>query len=1206
MSVLGYSRLIYLFLFIINGLGKSSNSSCMPTITTCGYTVPSGDIHLRYGHEPLEIVCTFYQDMFPPNVTASSILFFKKGNVSIYPNTPYDILDESAERVEVLNSTSIRLVIKKPQKMITTYNCACNTARAAPETNAESACSNTVVVGIPPQNITDFKCIDDNWDKIFCSWTLPNNYAVTTYDVFYTFGYTNPHFCRYNDSKVRCHRHKQCDSKRCYKSSNITKHRPKPHKQVYNRTKKFRPKKVNNVTGFPATDNSDTRMNFTIGPGAGIFVESEPKFQFTIKMSNVFGNSTHSLVWNHFKNIIFRPPGAPAGPTGRSLSPSVINLKWDLSAKLPAFPDKLLYKITYKCNIFCDAWKEAPDLLYKPESAVKSLQYNLTHLEFAHVLYDIRVRVKVAKASDDTLSNYSSVVVKTLSKIPDHPPRTTIGSFQLENDEVYVYFQKIPPQRENGEGFRYAVESEPRLNMTELTSTYAKFVGLEQGTRYTMTIRSQNNVGNSTGHSVVYIPSKPAKRPMRLWTIEHSSTEYELEWKPPPNKHEIMNYTLFWCEQQKVRPHPCDGLLNWTVIPNHLTKYNVTVRPTNQVYQFAIAANGANGSSGMLWSSCTLLTNRRVQKINQVIIKSGGPNFIELNWSQECFELNSDVVGYVIYYCTTNNDEIDVCDSPMRNVTINATLSEYHSENVTGLLPYRTYLLAVSAKTATTIGARSDFVRNITSEAAPSTPPLDVEDIPNLRTNSSVTIRWKPPTELNGKLERYIIKYNDRFDNASSDASNHTLRGLDSYKNYKVSVSACTKFCSAFSHEIDVFTKMGVPDAPSRPFVDSYDDDSVTISWSKPHNPRGTVKYYQIVVAAQKDEIAGDVINGTDSEVFSYRNCRADGEPAGRGKYIRVRAVNEIGNEHYPGEWSEPLNITNCNLGDNLTLYFVVIGIVVALVALVCITKRVYDKCAVMKRLEVVLPPGLASLEDTSEKGKTDINRFYPDEELLLDKIAEKCPTRDSSGCSSGQESITSSNESTAHLSIDSGTDQTRSVADEKENSLRLRNVSSKGYVLHDPTPTVNRGTKPAPNAPANYIVLGVDPAAKPAPDASSPYVTVSDGDAPNDKPPAPDFFKTPNPGYVPFSNAPPAGKNAGYVLAGDLSLPAIEPKATAGYVEAAAAAPKPVAWQQPAVEPSLTKPGYVSVGEAPAPVKEAGKGYVPHRQFEVKSLKED
>lgn len=57
-----------------------------------------------------------------------------------------------------------------------------------------------------------------------------------------------------------------------------------------------------------------------------------------------------------------------------------------------------------------------------------------------------------------------------------------------------------------------------------------------------------------------------------------------------------------------LRGLQCSGYLDWMEIPGDRTVDNITV-PTNDVYQFAVAADSWNISSGMVWSTCTRMHN---------------------------------------------------------------------------------------------------------------------------------------------------------------------------------------------------------------------------------------------------------------------------------------------------------------------------------------------------------------------------------------------------------------------------------------------------------------------------------------------------------------------------------------------------------------------------------------------------------------------
>ena len=53
----------------------------------------------------------------------------------------------------------------------------------------------------------------------------------------------------------------------------------------------------------------------------------------------------------------------------------------------------------------------------------------------------------------------------------------------------------------------------------------------------------------------------------------------------------------------------CEGQLDWKEVGNETRTVNITL-PTENIYQFAVAANTLEYSSGMVWATCTILHNK--------------------------------------------------------------------------------------------------------------------------------------------------------------------------------------------------------------------------------------------------------------------------------------------------------------------------------------------------------------------------------------------------------------------------------------------------------------------------------------------------------------------------------------------------------------------------------------------------------------------
>ena len=152
----------------------------------------------------------------------------------------------------------------------------------------------------------------------------------------------------------------------------------------------------------------------------------------------------------------------------------------------------------------------------------------------------------------------------------------------------------------------------------------------------------------------------------------------------------------------------------------------------SKIFQFAIAANTRESSSGMLWAACTIIHNKNMGKLKNVWINRVGPTFIELGWKLDCTDGIGSVEGYIVYFCPIKSPLHSECKgsawvhtsiflrssflAPQANTTFgDTTISR---GNITGLNPYTTYMLTISVITKhTTFSQQSDPLYNTTLEA---------------------------------------------------------------------------------------------------------------------------------------------------------------------------------------------------------------------------------------------------------------------------------------------------------------------------------------------------------------------------------------------------------------------------------------------------------------------------------------------------------
>nr|XP_050852109.1 uncharacterized protein LOC127064705 [Vespula vulgaris]XP_050852110.1 uncharacterized protein LOC127064705 [Vespula vulgaris] len=733
-------------------------------------------------------------------------------------------------------------------------------------------------------------------------------------------------------------------------------------------------------------------------------------YTFILNIENVLGNISVSYKFHHFAHVI---PAKPANLSVINKTSDSAILRWNVPFPMQNFPPGLHHRITYQNQ--WDHQKSWQIINITNDIHMPKRYYNLTGLKYANTGYDVRVFMKSALAvGEDKWSKFSDITFRTPARLPALPPRTDIGSFEIAenniNRDIYLYWQAIPQYLENGDNFKYQIdyveESGRKLALipNETTRTYAKFKGISFNS-YRFEIVATNIIGMSKERSKIFVPSKfeIPREPVAFTKIAFDGGLYELSWKPPSMNTEITNYTIFWCDNERDRPYQCTGFLDWVHVSKNTTIYNMTVPDAKKVYQFAISANTKKGSSGMVWASCTVIHNKVVGKMKSVWINRIGSDFIEVGWKLDCSDRIGIVEGFNIYYCPIMSPFNLNCKGSKLNTTIKADPHTIHGI-VNNLKPYTTYMLAVAVLTKSGEGLHSDPLYNTTLEAAPSTPPKDVT-IVNV-TNTTMFITWKPPDAMNGVLRYYEVYYNGRAQKVE-EANHIELKELLAYKNYSVNVAACTVSCSVKSPTIYKVTEIGVPGKIHVPNVRFMNSSQVIVIWSKPQNSAGHLDYYEIFSSD------GEIQNSTKTDAqLPIPDCKTVGRE--RLYQFRVRAVNIApDNTYLKGPWSDPGEGNCYSDGPSFKVWVViwVIGSLSGVAFLFCLaytSKRMWLKCKAMQDVEVKLPPGLAPNMKLLQKGG---------EQHIRQSSA------DSSGCSSGQESVTSSLTSDSQVSSDSGTE---------------------------------------------------------------------------------------------------------------------------------------------------------------------------------------
>ena len=91
-------------------------------------------------------------------------------------------------------------------------------------------------------------------------------------------------------------------------------------------------------------------------------------------------------------------------------------------------------------------------------------------------------------------------------------------------------------------------------------------------------------------------------------------------------------------------------------VSNSTRSVNVTL-PSNNVYQFAVAANTETYSSGMVWATCTIIHNKVVGKLKTVTVDVVKKDSMKLRWRLDCSDRVGIVTGYRVIFCPIARDD---------------------------------------------------------------------------------------------------------------------------------------------------------------------------------------------------------------------------------------------------------------------------------------------------------------------------------------------------------------------------------------------------------------------------------------------------------------------------------------------------------------------------------------------------------------------
>ncbi|XP_042865030.1 uncharacterized protein LOC122248791 isoform X3 [Penaeus japonicus] len=1022
----------------------------------CAAIRPVGDINREVGSS-YEAYCLFD----PKRVNVSEVYFQHWSEVDRF-KIPHEVLNSSAIKVVVQHDEMIDYKLK----CMMTY-----------KDETKFLCERKVNIGYPPQDVQNMTCISKNWEQLNCSWVEPQNpVAVKYYLTYVVAGFR--------------------DTSRCPK----------------------------NQTGktWCSWENTDfaQRDEWILTFTANNALKSGVEFVHNISV---------------YENVIPKPAEEL---TAHVQSPHSIKLSWKLPHPIDTFPGKIRQEVSYRerpDESLLDEleWIVVNNSLIKPPLFEK-VTYNKTIDNlYAYMQYDFRVRLHTGtgKIREHMWSDAAVTTQKTDPKLPTAKVRTDIGTFEIEQNvnsrDVYVNWQKIDLVFKNGPDFSYEVQvfddnSGRQINKTsgevEIQENYAKFSNMENNVKFRFEIRPVNKVGRGGDETMatVIVPEKsevlmfPSRFQVIVYTVGNNSI-YGIKWNITKEKitsQNIESVTIYWCKRRQYEER-CLDKLDWiTVNPEEKMK-NITDLEKDTLYIFGISANSNKSSSGIKWISCIASHRSKLPPIDTFDVTEVSSTEVELEWNLGCKARSAEPTGFNISYCIIPRNETDCRkDSDMHYIAV--AEGNVYKINVTSLLPFTKYVFSIASQSELGMSKWSKSLTLETNQDKPSGPPREVRVID--KGQKWIYLAWKPPhpEEQNGIIVTYKITSEPPLNigwpaaRNNSDVMQFNITGLEAYTIYKFEIVACTqnRNCGNSSVIYEARTGIGVPGPVERIYVN---DDR--LQWN--HDEcNGPTCYFEIRYGTNETYIskAGQTaVNLRDLDI----NCTEHREKI----QVEIRAVSQ--DHQLKGQWLK--ETTNCQIPGIMPWWLILIIAVVCIILTVFLVvigsfgqKKVKLFLFEWNR-ELDLPTGLGpslpahddihsnykivqnqviddwNSNDTRIPSKTAPFSSPEEQELIPDKARQsRNPSGDSgtsendqvdsSGCSTGSESDSSSGSHRVPQSSDSGTGTEVGFPPESKNwesgSLRLRtpvppyvrpglqqNITSAGYVSVSSVPNLPVGS---------------------------------------------------------------------------------------------------------------------------------------------------
>lgn len=779
--------ILVILLSVIVGVWSVMDYTCISSSSTSpGVSLPRGDIFLLKGTEQ-----TLHCHLNPEHeyyvrdgLRAKDLYFWTPGGGEL----------ESV----VVDSTTIKSVYKAAEAGVKDVTCLVRNGTKG----GVGICKQRLFSGFLPLNLDNFTCVSENWHNLKCSWEEPYNPVTTKYDLSFI----------------------------------------EPGKFSH-------PKKCPNIYEYSHLADNDIPEQTCY-----IDLKTSPPYRQTVHTFVFYINSTNSLKpggtiypipVDHFSIV---KAGPAVDEDLETVSRNQLKLTYSVPDEMKAFDPGLVQDVRLR-NEWFSKWIKVNTSAYSLHD--DAFTFLLKNLRYAYTNYTVEIKMISAtadpEARPDLWSDIVTVSARTSPSQPSRSPEVNIGSFEVVETgtlrTVYAYWKLMKPQEFNGPEFNYIARLGSRGAFSKVvpTRSYARFDNSSLA-ELRVQLTAENSLGSAVGFSTIAIPQAAFLvdlEPKAVTKIWKGTGRYEVAWRHPDRSDVVTSYTLFWCRSsnQKERPYQCDGELDWKTleVASARVQTHDLLLPTKDVYQIAVSANADNLSSGMFWSTCTVIEDRLVSRVTKIELMHPSSTSLWVGWKLDCSDQAGIVYGYRIEFCSMFG-----CES--RDVS-----PDHDKFNIKGLTPYTDYKVGVRIqdKGEDSYGDLGRQVEARTLPDRPGSPPTQLAASNILA--GSAHLSWKPPKVPNGEIGEYHVQY--AFYDASgrrvgspvlrTNKTESNLQNLLSYTRYEVNVTGCsvladgTYGCSHHVATEGFITKVGDPAQPPPPTVQFINSTLVKLSWSK-------------------------------------------------------------------------------------------------------------------------------------------------------------------------------------------------------------------------------------------------------------------------------------------------------------------------------------------------------------------------------------